>query len=302
MALVTLGDSRCKLEYLNEGGANLVFRILPKGDEPLSQRLHRKLLRLRKQPVKNAADLVEGTEQWMAILPADNLIGHELIELGPDTTTIVNNLLAGIEGRSTHRKNDSWPGSTHGVLITDMSPGRNEEFVELKPKWLVQSPTAPSNAKRCRTCALRAHRGIEKGVVTATDAQGSCPLDLVSDVRQNRRLAGERLTDISRVREYLVEEAQPLLHTLRQYQREWDPNGALSVKTDSEARDLSMAMTIRDCTLFVLVNSTGEVEARLGDLDAKGSEKLGRWQATEECLLEGGWYLGQDEICSLSRS
>jgi len=42
-----------------------------------------------------------------------------------------------------------------------------------KPKWLAQSPTAPVNARRCRTCALAARRETDV-------ARLLCPLALYS--------------------------------------------------------------------------------------------------------------------------
>ena len=103
-------------------------------------------------------------------------------------------------------------------------------------------------------------------------------------------------------RSFLIEKAQPLLHTLQLYQQQWDPRGAISISGDDGLRDLCKAMTIRDCTLFVLIGADGAAEARLGDLDMKGQDKLGRWQAIEQGLLDGGWYTGDDPICRLSRS
>ncbi|TKA75154.1 hypothetical protein B0A55_03974 [Friedmanniomyces simplex] len=306
MALVRLGGAKCRLEYLSEGGANFIFRILPEernaGDLP--PRLTRKLLRLRKQSIANPEDLLSGEQEWQAIFPAKNLVQHELVDLQPGAKTIVNDLIRKAKGRPAHRMGDVWPGGTHGVLVTDMSPGQSEQLIELKPKWLAQSPDAPPQARRCRTCALRAQRAAGEGIATATDAQGSCPLDLVSDSVQSKRLAAARLTDVPRAQEFLVgEEAQFLFRTLKEYQQRWDSVGILSLDTNSDLRSLSKAMTVRDCTLFVLVKSDGEVEGRLGDLDMKGLDKLAKWRATEQGLVDGGWYMGVvDHICSLSRA
>jgi len=102
---------------------------------------------------------------------------------------------------------------------------------------------------------------------------------------------------------YLVgPEAQSLFRTLREHQQDWDPVGVLMASGDSTLRSLSKAMTIRDCTLFVLVRANDKIEARLGDLDMKELDKLAKWRATEQGLIDGEWYMGAaDSICALSR-
>ncbi|KAK1085495.1 Inositol-pentakisphosphate 2-kinase [Friedmanniomyces endolithicus] len=305
MAVVTLDSLHCRLEYLNEGGANFIFRILPKGDaEEVPTRLRKKLLRLRKHTAIEPKDLLSGQQEWQEIFPPDNLVEHELVTLQPDAVADVNDLIGEASRRPFHRVGNLWPGGTHGVLVTDMSPGQNELLIELKPKWLAQSPNAPRNAMRCRTCALRARRAADGAIITVTDAQGFCPLDLVSEHPDNRGLAAARLTDDPRAREFLVgHEAQSLFRTLKEHQQRWDPNGVLAPACESDSRSLSKAMTIRDCTLFVLVKSDGEIEAKLGDLDVKGLDKLAKWRASEQGLIDGGWYIGVgDSICALSRA
>ncbi|KAK0263724.1 hypothetical protein B0A54_02771 [Friedmanniomyces endolithicus] len=305
MALFKIDGRDCRLKYLNEGGANFIFRILPEeGEEELPTYLRKKLLRLRKHVTTEPEDLLSGQQEWKVIFPLENLIGHEIVTLQPDAVTIVNDLLREATRRSSHRVSDLWPGGTHGVLVTDMSPGQNELLIELKPKWLAQSTNAPCNAMRCRTCALRARRAAEGPITTATDAQGICPLDLASEDVCSRRLAAARLTDDPRAREFLAgQEVQSLFRILKEHQRRWDPSGVLMVAAEMDLRNLSKAMTIRDCTLFVLVKSDGEIEARLGDLDMKGLDKLAKWRATEQGLIGGGWYMGvADSICALSRA
>ncbi|KAK1825466.1 Inositol-pentakisphosphate 2-kinase [Friedmanniomyces endolithicus] len=305
MAFVKIDGWDCRLKYFNEGGANFIFRILPgEGEEELPTHLRKKLLRMRKRIAVKPEDLLSGQQEWQSIFQPEKLIEHELVTLQPDAVTIVNDLLREATRRSSHRVSDLWPGGTHGVLVTDMSPGQNELLIELKPKWLAQSPNAPRSARRCRTCALRARRAAEGAIITATDAQGFCPLDLVSEHPDNRWLAAARLTDDPRAREFLVgHEAQSLFRTLKEHQRRWDPTGILAPAWESDSRSLSKAMTIRDCTLFVLVKSDGDIEARLGDLDMKCLDKVAKWRATEQGLVDGGWYMGGgDSICALSRA
>ncbi|KAF2014620.1 hypothetical protein BU24DRAFT_217745 [Aaosphaeria arxii CBS 175.79] len=52
----------------------------------------------------------------------------------------------------------------YGLLMQDMSPVAGESItIEIKPKWLAQSPNAPEGlaSYRCRTCALQAHKSKE---------------------------------------------------------------------------------------------------------------------------------------------
>ena len=75
--------------------------------------------------------------------------------------------------------------------------------------------------------------------------------------------------------------------------------------------DFLLAMTLRDCTVFVRFPSEGrseEVEARLGDLDLKSREKKEYWRRSELELIEDGWYGGKESeeirqplVCQLSR-
>lgn len=69
--------------------------------------------------------------------------------------------------------------------------------------------------------------------------------------------------------------------------------------TEEEIANLSMAMTLRDCTFFVNVshNEKGQViiDGRLADLDPKSGDdakRLGKWYWDETELVEQGWYSG----------
>ena len=197
--VIILDSSKCRLTYLNEGGANFVFRITVLEESKWTRQLHRKLLRLRKQVVNDPDELL-AHEEWASVLGSKNVIEHDLIRLPVEAMWTINDVLTTVQ-RPDHRMNDFWPGGRFGVLVTDMTPGDGERLVELKPKWLTQSPTAPLNATRCRTCALRAQRAAQMAIVTATDAQGSCPLALVSGKAQYMEMAGERLTDDRQVQE-----------------------------------------------------------------------------------------------------
>ncbi len=299
------------LQYLNEGGANFVFRILPSGEgDALPMHLQGRLLRLRKDlpHVQSTTEQLSAyREYFMPLFPEESLIRHTPLELHSELPAAINAALKEID-RPSHRLQDFLPdGEGHGVLVTDMTPAPGDMLLQVKPKWLAQSPNAPANAKRCRTCALRAQRASKK-VRTATDAQESCPLNLVSSDESDRRRAAQRVTDNVRLQDYLVGDAQPLLRTLRENQQKLDSRGVLDTFQQSDVLDLCKAMTIRDCTLFLRL--TGDVvEARLADLDLKPPEKIDRWKKVEQGLIEQGWYANKEDsehwrediVCLLSR-
>lgn len=300
----------CRLEYLNEGGANFIFSIAQNGIE-LPQALQGKLLRLRKDlshVQATSEQLRSFNDNFRPIFPPECLVQHDLVYLEEGLVEALNSALD-LLNRPSRRSQDCLPqDERYGLLVTDMMPAGFRSMLEMKPKWLIQSPNAPSDAKRCRTCALRAQRASE-GKRTATDEQGSCPLDLVSEHAQDRRRAAEKTTKDTELANFLVDRAQPLFSILRDQQRFLDPRGILSVTGADGIYDLCRAMTLRDCTLFVRGTANG-IEARLGDLDFKQPEKLGRWKDVERKLIDEGWYVNseaemiwrEETICRLSRN
>ena len=301
-------STKISLEYLNEGGANFVFGILPEIEgQELPSHLQGKLLRLRKDlpHVQSASEQLEAfDEHFKPLFPPENLIKLELIELDDAVPALINSAISKLN-RPSNRAQDFLPvDETHGMLVTDMTPAPGDVLLQVKPKWLTQSPNAPPGAKRCRTCALRAQRASKK-VRTATDAQESCPLELFSENLDERKRAAQTVTDDRPLQEYLTTQSHSLLHRLREAQLRLDSHGVLNANLcDAEGvLDLCKAMTLRDCTLF-LRRGGGEVEARLADLDLKTPEKLARWKSVEMGLVEGGWYGnedGKEEVCLLSR-
>jgi inositol-pentakisphosphate 2-kinase len=299
----------CKIKYLNEGGANFVFSILPAGSE-LPKPLRNRLLRLRKDlpHVQATTEQVSSFNgNFRTLFPPDCLVQPELVRLNGNITAVLNKALDTLN-RPSRRREDWLPEDEQfGLLVTDMMPAAGKAMLEMKPKWLLQSPSAPSNAKRCRTCALRAQRAAD-GKRTATDAQESCPFDLVSEKVEDRRRAASNITREPALADFLVEGAQPLFAILRDQQRFLDPRGVLRVTGADGIYDLCRAMTLRDCTLFVRGGVAG-IEARLGDLDFKQPEKLGRWKDVERKLIDDGWYVNaeaesvwsEERICQLSR-
>jgi inositol-pentakisphosphate 2-kinase len=217
-------------------------------------------------------------------------------------------------------------GSTaqFGILLPDMSTavGQNITF-EVKPKWLAQSPAAPPEAIRCRTCALQFSRG--KGI----PEDYICPLQLSNEslgendgVAQIRRWAANCLALqlkhnenassvkgvspdvlIDRVVAYFTSgDGRTLLLHLKKLQATLDSEGILQryarPRDDFNfVYDLRLAMTLRDCSLFVVIPlSDGDVASKLADLDFKSAEKIDDWRDKEATLVDEGWYTKDPEM------
>ncbi|KAK4989342.1 Inositol-pentakisphosphate 2-kinase [Elasticomyces elasticus] len=209
-------------------------------------------------------------------------------------------------------------------------------LLELKPKWLAQSPNAPRTSSRCRTCALRALRRARRLPGGSNGGGDFCPLVLalgdaealrgvlegvLGPVGEGGREGRERMME-ALVRFFTAGGGRRLVGVLRDLQIGLDPDGVLALaESEKPGPGLLRAMTLRDCTLFVRVTAAArvgsegghEVEARLADLDMKHGGRVGKWRKTERELVEGGWYTNSTtgdergvgrsgtQICWLSR-
>ena len=109
----------------------------------------------------------------------------------------------------------------------------------------------------------------------------------------------------------LAAQAKPVLDRLAQLQGELDPSGILALGGDEPPPEMLLAMTMRDCAVFVRVRERfdSRVEVRLADLDAKlgHAERVDKWRATERALGEQGWYTNtekdgaEEKVCVLAR-
>jgi len=308
--------SRIGLTYLAEGAAHIVYRISLLGTSAITHpQLIGKLFRFRKstpsavpcaQTVSNYHDIVAPL-----FLPS-NLVDLKLHHV-PDQHALVTKLNTALQQREENRTrpvqrcgvylSDEEP---HEILVTDMSPrGPDERLIEFKPKWLVQSPSAPAGARRCRTCALREMRTEdERRTGDRHSGRGHaefCPFDLLSsdeDVLEEtvRQLALTNESPRTNVSIY-KQQLQPLLRRLKDLHAENNNVGLDDFETGAD-RDFSFSMALRDCSVFVKWRR-GEVgfqEVRLADLDLKssGGGKLERWAKTERRLIEEGWYMGTE--------
>ena len=282
------------ITYFAEGAANVVFTIHSKRifsrDEDFGEqgtttedgipridiRFKGKLLRLRKD-LASVAPVFESHRHFenhiQPLFSADALVEQLLCKISPEFVAMGNRLLRKDEkrreddplGRPIKRRGVYLAeDESYATLVTDMRYDKQHATSEFKPKWLLQSPSAPAGSKRCRTCALRAMR-YAKANDTPNPLDLSydfCPLTLVADDRDIlatsingtlQRLRGAP-TYIPDLKSLLLPyfHRLPLLRILRDLQAKKDPKGIF--KTDPSSLDFKTAMTIRDCTFFLKVS------------------------------------------------
>lgn len=178
----------------------------------------------------------------------------------------------------------------------------NETLFQFKPKWLLQSPSAPAGSVRCRTCAKAARTNAHRIRIGEKPLPSYCPLDLLSKNESDlHRVASILLgPDHSAVAlKHLVHwlKTTSILPRLRQLQEKLDSNGVLT-SSDLPDENLLIAMTLRDCNVYIkfpkIFLKNERLEAKIGDLDLKSGKKVGYWKGWEEKLSKEGWYTGEE--------
>ena len=138
---------------------------------------------------------------------------------------------------------------------------------------------------------------------------GFCPLALVGDDEAARRRAAQTILDANGcgwfldgpgpLAEVLARDVRPVLERLRELQRGLDGRGVMAV--DFEAgqglpEDLLLAMTLRDCAVFVRVQKSFRTGGRRDQACGSGREDAASGQGGQ---VEGdgrgaeyreGWY------------
>lgn len=270
-----------QLVYLAEGGANVVYRIVwtpehapgdienedipPEKREQMSvsPELAGKLLRLRKEttaeiPYQEIARNFD--EAIRPLFKPEELVDQTLVQLPYGFVQQCNELLraAEVNGARPRRRQGVYLSlhEPYGLLVTDMTTYGDPDMVmaEFKPKWLQQSPSAPLNARRCRTCALRDMKNDAARTARRAEDWSFCPLDLVSDqfenvVRATRFVKGYQ--DPDHLAQILYQNTTLLkLQTHQETMRDVGLYGQ-----PPHSREKSLAMTLRDCTMFIKVNA-----------------------------------------------
>lgn len=217
------------LEYLNEGGANAVYRIInvqnTKNPESTSiipaltlqttlevTSLHQKVLRLRKE-VADAESVEQNVKNYKSVMEAIGPLhpDSQALLLTP-TLLRINDTLKLKVSKNLHdlsqaglRKRDRSGGidmrEDSAMLLDDMSCKANHDYLnlEFKLKWLAPSPSAPADATCCRTCALTAMKMLAESKQRRNKGKRpkmrSCPLGhFVGDEMYRCRLLDEILS------------------------------------------------------------------------------------------------------------
>ncbi|RAH51564.1 inositol-pentakisphosphate 2-kinase [Aspergillus brunneoviolaceus CBS 621.78] len=318
-----------ELVYLAEGGANIIYRILfstqtHKGRNPkdvpitvssnlpsgvtnrysIPASFKGKLLRLRKDTSSGIPyeEIARNFDQCIRpLFKPEDLVDQELVCLPRGLVQLCNEQLLAAEqtGQRPRRRQGVYLSTTEtfGLLITDMttfaSPGTT--LSELKPKWLAQSPSAPANSRRCRTCALREMKNHKARKTGKSEETSFCPLDLVSDRFENVFRAARFVKgckDQARLAKVLYRNST--LQKLLAHQKSMCDVGLHGPPVTSVEK--SLGMTLRDCTMFIRIpkDETSRIEVRLGDLDLKtgAGGKAKYWLDLELRLNDEGWYMG----------
>jgi inositol-pentakisphosphate 2-kinase len=130
------------------------------------------------------------------------------------------------------------------------------------------------------------------------DANAELPQDISLDVLVDRVVAY-----------FTIGDGRTLLLHLKKLQSTLDSKGILQryVCPGDDFNfvyDLRLAMTLRDCSLFVAVPlRSGEITSKLADLDFKSAEKIDDWRDKEATLVNEGWYVKCPEahdVCLLA--
>ena len=315
-------ESSIRLTYLAEGAAHIVYRMSPQGTSTITDpHLVGRLFRFRKS-IPSAIPCAETVSNYhnriAPLFPENSLVDLRLDHV-PDQNTLITSLNTALRLREA---NGTRPAKRHGIyltpaneephhiLVTDMSSlGQDERVIEFKPKWLVQSPSAPTGARRCRTCALREMR-TEDERLTGNNHTGKghadfCPLDLLSADDDILEEIVKSLSITDEVAEtsasMFKKRIQPMILRLRVLQAEYT-NVSLEAFQNGFDQDFSVSMALRDCSVFVK-SRRGAVdfeEVRLADLDLKSSAggKLEKWAQIERRLIDEGWYAGTENADS----
>ncbi|CAJ2509916.1 Uu.00g058160.m01.CDS01 [Anthostomella pinea] len=293
-----------EFQYLAEGRANVVFTIKDVQDPAAPNGLF-------------AGTLVRVPKATPGVTPCDyetlQNFHEKLVEVHVGREHIVPQLLVKIsEGIAStlnakrgHRDDDgSVIRAGYAMLIQDMSPSPGDHLaLEFKPKWLAQSPLAPADATRCRTCAREAFRNGQKQAQGKTISTPICPLGLRHANRAVVMSTMDRLAPkwSERDRERLADALREsgVLERLRALQMRGDPDRALFA--DPGNAYFGLAMTLRDCSCFVRMpvdEKAGEpVVVKLADVDKKNwEEKQTYWQDSHNNLVDNGWYTGEEKV------
>ncbi|KAL7798486.1 inositol-pentakisphosphate 2-kinase domain-containing protein [Trichoderma ceciliae] len=299
------------VRLVGEGAANAVFEIKVPPSSRVDAQFQGKLLRVAKTQAlgrtPTSSDYYFRQQEFFIreIQPhlGDYAVCQELVVL--HKSGIVDELNAMLRDVN-HLRKSKFQGSfighaSWGFLVEDMRPNGDDDsmLIEFKPKWLLQSPSAPKNALRCRQCALELRNYLktphakvpcpERRPCPIALANPDCPKQVASPFRIAPQLSNLRDDKcIQAALDKIIH--HEAIRMLRDCQKKLDRVGPLRPSADL---GFVVAMTLRDCTCFALIPSGGdeEIKLRFGDFDWKDPEKkFSHWRDTEQDLIDGGFY------------
>ena len=300
-------------DYITEGAANVVWKVRFH-DSNLSQHDSSIVLRMRKDiastvPMQSLKREFEDRIAPLFAFDPGLLLPVDLVLLCESVVEELNGQLRQLEASGTRKilrrgmYHPSFEIEPYAMIMPNLGHGPGS-VIEFKPKWLVQSPSAPRHAQTCRTCALNARRRAKGG--TGRGDSGFCPFDLLS---RDKAILGRALRQIWSDKTSLPEfvaafrsKVQPALRQLQQLQRSHNDVG-LDDFQHPAGKDFSVAMALRDCSLVLRISETTQSSkldipsVKLLDLDLKdpGGGKLTKWTSMESELIEEGWYTTQED-------
>ncbi|KAH6653876.1 inositol-pentakisphosphate 2-kinase-domain-containing protein [Truncatella angustata] len=289
-----------EFEYIAEGRANAVFKV---NSAPGIDHLAGWLLRVPKQVEGATPHSYEELQKYRETVVeprvgTKHLVPQLMVSVPAEGTRAMNEQR---ELRSRRKEPSSSIAAGFAMLIQDMNPraGHGDLGLEFKPKWLAQSPIAPGDAVRCRTCAREAWRNHEKQAEGKSTKTPVCPIGLVDPDPAHVLYTVELLApDWSPSEQHRLRDAfsgSGIFQKLRDLQVRGDPGDTMFTNPQSEG--FGLAMTLRDCTCFVRMSRTGEgeVEIKLADVDRKNWEsKAEYWQHSHTNLVDNGYYHGTE--------
>ncbi|CCH45232.1 Inositol-pentakisphosphate 2-kinase [Wickerhamomyces ciferrii] len=152
----------------------------------------------------------------------------------------------------------------------------NQFILELKPKWL-------DIGRACRNCAHHRYKHHEE--------PNFCALDLLDfDKIQN---AVEIITDDHNVQNTLInyfQSEENILSKILKLQeiKKYDIS---KIKKESDITpDFTFSMTMRDVSVFIIIQDQKVSKIVVTDTDPKSTTKWKHWVSTEQTLIDNGFY------------
>ncbi|KAG5519063.1 hypothetical protein PMAC_002149 [Pneumocystis sp. 'macacae'] len=277
--------------YFSEGNRNVIFKY--KGSDSF---FINKVLRIKK--IHHPISTLENFEFMQnVIIPLFNtpfdryILSIDLIILETSVLKKLNTDLQKYERKQKFNNTLLDTAENHAILLKDLSSDFLKHTIEFKPKWLIQSNSAPIGWKSCRTCALRRLRGnfLENKI-------RYCPLDLASGNQARIRKSVKAILMENQVY------SQDIEINLSNYLYQSQLINHLKYLQSTSSRTLSMIFF--DCTIYVTFFHKEVFDIKVLDLDYKPQTKVEYWNRIEQQLINEGWYLGRgmtnnEESCYL---